>query len=319
MIAAPLQKQLLILLQATVAPVWQQPRMWLQLPIVTWPAREMPVRCAEQGTDSMSISPDRHLQNHQQVCHQYSIAHFTVFLTVKVVMYSCYSTKVSLSIILLLSASTNLTTDPNAATSTAAAPEQTATNGGLPAGWKYDGCYREGINGRALQHGQPDTQTNSVENCIATCRGLGYTIAGMEFGAQCFCDKNLYNGAALAAPEKCNMPCPGDNTEMCGAGDYLSVYNIGALTVYKAPTAQKTDLPGSWTYQGCYSDNINDVRALFWQTILTTNNTATSCLTLCQSFGYMAAGVEYGKFLLVTNSRGRISALSKNNTDMNKR
>ncbi|KAF8862211.1 glyoxal oxidase-like protein [Acephala macrosclerotiorum] len=171
---------------------------------------------------------------------------------------------------------------------------QTSSATGLPTGWKYDGCYSEGTTGRALQNQQPDSQTNSVESCIKTCIGLGYSVAGMEYGTQCFCDNYLYNGAALTASSNCNMACPGNSAEICGNGNYLSIYHTGNLTVYAPPAAQKTNLPGSWTYQGCYNDNINNVRALFWQNILTNNNTATSCLSLCAQFGYMAAGMEYG-------------------------
>lgn len=115
-----------------------------------------------------------------------------------------------------------------------------------------------------------------------------------EYGVQCFCDNFLYNGAAVAASSQCSMACPGNSAEFCGNGNYLSIYHTGNLTAYAAPAAQKTGLPGSWTYQGCYNDNINNVRALFWQNIIKNNNTATTCLTLCQQYGYMAAGMEYG-------------------------
>jgi hypothetical protein len=87
------------------------------------------------------------------------------------------------------------------------------------------------------------------------------------------------------------MVCPGNSNELCGAGNFLSVYNTDNLIVYQPPTAQKTNLPGSWGYVGCFTDNINNSRALFWQIILTNNNTATSCLGLWQQYGYMAAGM----------------------------
>ena len=90
------------------------------------------------------------------------------------------------------------------------------------------------------------------------------------------------------------MTCAGNPSEFCGAGDILSIYNTGNLTVYGPPASQTTGLPGSWVYQGCYTDANNGNRALFWQSILRTNNTATSCLGLCQEYGYMAAGMEYG-------------------------
>ncbi|KUJ12265.1 uncharacterized protein LY89DRAFT_738058 [Mollisia scopiformis] len=204
----------------------------------------------------------------------------TATSSVSVVSSSIVSTSISSTSTLSSSSSTS---------------SQTSSATGLPPGWKYDGCYSEGTNGRALQHQQPDQdQTNTVESCINTCIGLGYSVAGMEYGVQCFCDNYVYNGAAPAAASNCNMACPGNSKEICGNGNYLSLYNTGNLTVYAPPAAQKTNLPGSWTYQGCYSDNINNVRALFWQNILTNNNTATSCLSLCAQYGYMAAGMEYG-------------------------
>jgi hypothetical protein len=119
---------------------------------------------------------------------------------------------------------------PASATGSTTTPTQTSAAIGIPVGWNYAGCYSEGINGRALNHQQPDSQTNSVENCINTCVGLGYSVAGLEFGAQCFCDNNIYNGAAPTAATNCNMACPGNANELCGAGNYLSVYNTGNLT-----------------------------------------------------------------------------------------
>lgn len=115
----------------------------------------------------------------------------------------------------------------------------------------------------------------------------------MEFSTQCFCDNQIQNGGVQTTDTDCNMACSGNANENCGAGNRLSIYNIGNLTVYQPPKAQTTGI-GNWTYQGCYTDNVNNMRALFWQIILTNNNTANSCLGLCQEYGYMSAGMEYG-------------------------
>ncbi|PVH75465.1 copper radical oxidase [Cadophora sp. DSE1049] len=189
---------------------------------------------------------------------------------------------------------TAVPTKPTGSSTAVSTSTSTPLASGLPTGWVSDGCYREGTTGRALQNQQPDSQANSVQVCINTCKNLGYKVAGMEYGTQCFCDNFLYNGAAPVAATSCNMPCPGNPSQTCGAGDFLNVYHTGNLTTYKAPESQSTDLPGQWVYQGCYSDNVNDNRALFWQSILTTNNSATTCLGLCQKYGFMAAGMEYG-------------------------
>jgi hypothetical protein len=146
-----------------------------------------------------------------------------------------------------------------------------------------------------LIHGPPDSSNNTVEGCVNTCIGLGYSIAGLEYSSQCFCDNALRNGPSTASEASCNMPCSGNSTEMCGAGNILSIYSKGNFTVYKAPVTQISNLPGGWTYQGCYSDNGNNNRALIWQSISYDNNSATSCLSLCAEYGYMSGGMEYGQ------------------------
>lgn len=76
----------------------------------------------------------------------------------------------------------------------------------------------------------------------------------------------------------------------------MSIYYTGTLESYAVPKTE-TNLTGSlanWQYQGCYSDNVNG-KALFWQVELYTNNSAEACLGLCQQYGYMSAGMEYGE------------------------
>ncbi|KAL8666000.1 MAG: hypothetical protein Q9202_001737 [Teloschistes flavicans] len=122
----------------------------------------------------------------------------------------------------------------------------------LPSGWAYQGCYVDNVSGRILGHQQPDSSTLTVENCISTCIGLGYSVAGMEYSSQCFCDNYIINGGAKASADtQCNTACSGNSAEQCGGGNRMSIYNKGTLVVRQAPGPQKTGLPGSWAYQGC--------------------------------------------------------------------
>ena len=134
-------------------------------------------------------------------------------------------------------------------TSTASVSSSTPSKGFM--GWTYAGCYTEGVGNRALSFGQPDSDTNSVESCIQACINLGYTVAGMEYGTQCYCDDAMKNGPSPAPASDCSFPCPGNAAEFCGAGDRLSVYYTGTLTIYSIPETQLTGLPGSWSYSGC--------------------------------------------------------------------
>lgn len=173
---------------------------------------------------------------------------------------------------------------------------------GFPANWTYQGCYVDGTNGRILNHQLDDNQQLTQQSCVAACVAAGYTIAGMEYGIQCFCDNQIYNGGALAASQTdCNMACGGDSTEMCGAGNRMSLYSLGTPQAYQAPSIQKTGLPANWVYQGCLQDNIpskedaNEIVSTFpYQVWNNASNTPTACIEQCQLFGYNAAGLEYG-------------------------
>ena len=136
------------------------------------------------------------------------------------------------------------------ATGTVATGKGSAT--GLPTGWSYQGCYVDGTNGRIVANQEPDSQTNTIEACVSTCVGLGYTVSGVEYGVQCFCGNYIVNGGTLApADTDCNVACAGNSKEMCGGGNRMSIYSNGPVQVQQPPGPQKTGLPGSWTYSGC--------------------------------------------------------------------
>ncbi len=123
---------------------------------------------------------------------------------------------------------------------------------------------------------------------------LTHRAQGMEYGVQCFCDNFARNYPSTLPDSKCSMACGGNTGEHCGAGNVISVYSNGTITDYADPTIQTTGVPGSWKYQGCLSD-AGDNRALPWKMVFPTNNSNTNCLSQCQTFGYGAAGAEYGQ------------------------
>lgn len=95
-------------------------------------------------------------------------------------------------------------------------------------GWSYDGCYadKKGNGLRVLsgitfanvgQHAVTNTK------CVAYCAKAGFTMAGTEFGGQCFCGNELV-GSSKADESQCNVPCEGDASQTCGGKLTLSVY-----------------------------------------------------------------------------------------------
>ncbi len=144
------------------------------------------------------------------------------------------------------------TSSSSSSSATSTSTSSTATS--LPSGWSYQGCYIDNANGRIFNNQQPDNAALTVESCVNKCLGLGYSVAGLEYSVQCFCDNFVRNGGQLASTNsQCAMTCGGNSGEICGGPNLLSVYSNGSLQVYQPPTAQKTNLPGSWSYAGCLS------------------------------------------------------------------
>lgn len=55
---------------------------------------------------------------------------------------------------------------------------------GLQGTWRYEGCYVDNANGRILGN-ELDSDTTTVESCIANCAGQNFTLAGIEYSTQC--------------------------------------------------------------------------------------------------------------------------------------
>lgn len=91
-------------------------------------------------------------------------------------------------------------------------------------GYSYAGCYADQEPSRVLS-GVEFAGIGKVTNtaCVAYCSAKGYSVAGTEYGGQCFCGENVPSQTLDA--NKCNMACAGDGNETCGGGLALSVYS----------------------------------------------------------------------------------------------
>lgn len=104
-----------------------------------------------------------------------------------------------------------------------------------PEKWQYVGCFTDMVNGvRVFTKASKNAYTSnivpmSVESCITFCGGLGFSMAGLEDGNQCWCDNamNVANGAGVASG-LCDMPCSGNGKQVCGGAlgsmGYISIY-----------------------------------------------------------------------------------------------
>ena len=105
-------------------------------------------------------------------------------------------------------------------------------------GFASQGCYTDSAN-RVLTHAvhTPETAAQmTVELCTAACAQQGYSVAGVEYGGECWCDSKLGSAAQLKTDGTCNMPCNGDKTEFCGGPYRLNVYAKPATTTTTTTT-----------------------------------------------------------------------------------
>lgn len=86
----------------------------------------------------------------------------------------------------------------------------TPINAALPTVWAAVGCYTDDVGAHTLSHGLNIAFT-TIDKCIASCAAAGYSIAGVEYGGECYCDTIIQNNQGLASDGAvgCNMACAG--------------------------------------------------------------------------------------------------------------
>ncbi|KAH7094455.1 hypothetical protein FB567DRAFT_4112 [Paraphoma chrysanthemicola] len=140
--------------------------------------------------------------------------------------------------------------------------------------------------------------------CKDACRAAGYTLAGTEYSGECYCDNQLRNsgGPAPDGETQCNMACNGDQTEICGGPNRLSLFTYytggqATLTLTSSGAAtptppSATGLPKDFAYKGCYVDGAA-FRIMNFQQPDDQTMTIASCASRCAAAGYEIAGMEY--------------------------
>ncbi|KAI1810076.1 heme peroxidase [Poronia punctata] len=94
--------------------------------------------------------------------------------------------------------------------------------------YSWYGCQTEGDGVRALAGKSRVVDDMTLDVCAAFCDG--FTYFGTEYGVECYCGNKFGNGSVAATTGDCNTACAGDATQLCGAGNRLSVYEVTPIT-----------------------------------------------------------------------------------------
>ena len=93
--------------------------------------------------------------------------------------------------------------------------------------WEYVGCANDSVSDRTFSGASTSSNSMTVATCINFCKGKGYSLAGLQYASQCFCDNNYVDANRKPNPHilgNCWQPCAGDASETCGGSAALSVY-----------------------------------------------------------------------------------------------
>jgi hypothetical protein len=161
--------------------------------------------------------------------------------------------------------------------------------------------------GRTLQYGVGVTGGMTIEKCLAACLAAKYTIAGVEYAGECWCDTQyrLGGGPAPDGDAQCNMACSGNSSELCGGPNRLAVWELASAAISTPPAASSTTTSATasasapvssstsqWEYLGCYTDNVNTRTLRFGMDVGGQNN-HENCQAACLKAGYAYSGTEY--------------------------
>jgi hypothetical protein len=137
---------------------------------------------------------------------------------------SSTSTSTSTSSTIQSSSSSSTTTTQSSSPSTSSLPSSTPTS---PTYYSW-GCYTEATNIRALSEATLVNYTSiAIEICANFCLvQQGQQLFGVEYGCECYCSEALKAGSVSTVFSDFNMPCDGNASELCGAGNRLNVYGL---------------------------------------------------------------------------------------------
>lgn len=184
-----------------------------------------------------------------------------------------------------LSTSTTTSSSSSITSIAPSAPTQVGT-------FRYVGCYTE-VNGRAINQKSANNNNMTNENCASFCSGYQYFAT--EYATECYCGSSLSTSSKPATDGRCNMPCAGDKTEICGGPNGLTLYAVPSNS--SAPPSPTIVVPSSSNYiaQGCFNEKPNNGRALSNVYYDPTNSlTIPACAAQAQKRNATWFGVEFG-------------------------
>lgn len=117
-------------------------------------------------------------------------------------------------------------------------------------GYTYQGCYSDSTTRTLSGSSYANSTGMTAETCVKFCSTAGYSLAGIEYGQQCYCANTMTSGA-LTTDSQCSSRCAGNRYEYCGGGWRLSVYSrdppAAAVAVHSSATTSSAKVTAKKT------------------------------------------------------------------------
>ena len=96
----------------------------------------------------------------------------------------------------------------------------------------YLGCYEDRRNDRVLKGYEVEYDSSmTIQRCVGFCRSNNFFYAGLTRGVSCLCgpERSTYAKFGRVSDSLCIIPCNGDNTESCGGGSTVAIFQGRSL------------------------------------------------------------------------------------------
>ncbi|KAF4991656.1 hypothetical protein FGRMN_7668 [Fusarium graminum] len=90
----------------------------------------------------------------------------------------------------------------------------------------YLGCAKDPYGSRSLHAASTSADSMTIESCLDYCEKKGYSLAGLEYGRECYCGNEVDKSRlpVKGVLGRCEMPCVGNKEQVCGGPRALSLY-----------------------------------------------------------------------------------------------
>lgn len=168
----------------------------------------------------------------------------------------------------------------------------------------YVGCYTDIASKRTLSGSSTRGDDMTVEKCANFCSsangGLGYKYYGLEYFSECYCGNTFTAPNQLLTPTSsppnstCSYKCKGDDSQICGGSNALSVYTNPTYQA-SSEVAFVTTNAGQYKSQHCLTEPGSGGRALQGASTTSQDMTVELCVNFCSGKSMKYAGVEYAR------------------------